>query len=77
MRKRLVKVFGEQLSGSSPSPLPPDIPVSVVLKSGDTLFGKLEEQSSLEIRICDARFHKHLIRVPDIDVVIYDHPSPY
>lgn len=77
MKKRLVRIFGERLSGNSPVILPGDIPLNVVLKSGDTLFGRLQHQDEGKISIQDNRFHPHTIEIQNIDVVIYDQPSSY
>lgn len=77
MRKRLTRVFGDQLSGKECAALPGDLPLSVVLKSGHTLFGKLRSQTPEKIEIIDNRFHRHALDINDIDVVVYDYPSTY
>ncbi len=77
MRKRLAKVFGSQLSGEERATLPGHLSLSVVLKSGHTLFGKLHRQTGERIEITDNRFHKHALDINDIDVVVYDYPSTY
>lgn len=77
MKKRLTKVFGSQLAGEEYTILPGHLPLSVVLKSGSTLFGKLQSQTGEKIEISDNRFHKHTLDVNDIDVVVYDYPSTY
>ncbi len=77
MRKRLTKVFGSQLSGEERAILPGHLPISVVLKSGHTLFGKLRSQTRERIEITDNRFHRHTLDINDIDVVVYDYPSTY
>ncbi|ODS79248.1 MAG: hypothetical protein ABS46_16045 [Cytophagaceae bacterium SCN 52-12] len=77
MRKRLTKVFGGQLSGEEHVILPGHLPLSVVLKSGHTLFGKLLSQTRERIEITDNRFHRHALDIKDIDVVVFDYPSTY
>lgn len=77
MKKRLTKVFGSQLAGEAYTALPGHLPLNVVLKSGSTLFGKLQRQTGKKIEIADNRFHKHTLDVNDIDVVVYDYPSTY
>lgn len=77
MRKRLTKIFGEQLSGAEHAVLPGDLPLNVVLKSGDTLFGKLLRQTREQIEIADNRFQRHMLSVDEIDVIVYDYPSTF
>jgi len=77
MRKRLIKVFESQLTGEKRALLPEQIPLNIVLKSGHTLFGKLQSQSLEKIKITDKRFHQHTLDIKDIDVVVYDYPSSY
>ncbi len=77
MKKRLIRIFGEQLGGDTPAILPLHTPLNVVLRSGDTLFGEVEDQTTERIKIQDNRFHQHTIAIPDIDVIVYDYVSPY
>ncbi|GAA4437585.1 hypothetical protein GCM10023091_17020 [Ravibacter arvi] len=77
MKKRLTRVFGERLSGETPVTLPKNTPVNVVKRTGDTLFGRVTQQSSTRLLLEDNRFHPHSIPIPDIDVVVYDMPAPF
>lgn len=77
MKKRLTKIFGDQLSGEKPEILPTDTPLNVVLKSGDTLFGNLITQNQTGIMIRDHRFHLHDISISKIDVIVFDYPSSW
>jgi len=72
MRKRLVRIFRDQLSPVDKVEIPKDYPISVVLKTGDTLYGKLEDRNENQLQLQDGRFHRHIIPVPDIDLIIYD-----
>lgn len=77
MKKRLTRIFGDQLKKGSSKPIPPDTPVNVVLKTGETLFGRLINQNEASIRIEDQRFHPHEIALSRIDVIVFDYPSSW
>ena len=72
MKKRLIRIFSDQLTGPDRIILPDNIPLSVVMRSGDTIFGTLVEQDEAKLILSDGRFHKHIAEVPEIDLVVYD-----
>jgi hypothetical protein len=77
MKKRLTKIFGDQLISSQAIALPQSTALHVVLKSGDTLLGKLIEQTAEVLQIQDNRFHLHRLELAQIDVVVFDYPSSW
>lgn len=77
MKKRLTRVFANQLSGNAPAVLPQGIPLHVVLKTGDTLMGDLIEQNPSDLLIRDRRFHRHVVALAQVEVVVFDYPSSW
>jgi len=76
MRKRLIRIFGPQIIKEYAG-LSGDVPLNVVLRNGNTVFGKPVSLEEGVIRLIDSRFHIHHIAVSDIDVIILDNPAPF
>lgn len=72
MKKRLVRIFRDQITSGDKVSIPEDLPVNVILKSGETYFGRIEKIDRQSVRLCDGRFHKHTIAIPEIDQIVYD-----
>ena len=70
MAKRLVRIFNGQLEQRTNELT--DRPISVILKSGNTVFGQFEKTENHLLFVKDGRFHQHILAFTQIEEVIYD-----
>jgi hypothetical protein len=75
MSKRLIRVAAADVPARLPELSGQDL--NVVLRSGNTYFGRLVSASAEVLTLRDTRGHWHSIQVPELEEIIYDRVSPY
>jgi len=75
MGKRLVRIFNDQLEQRTKELT--DRPISVILKSGHTIFGQFEKAENHLLFVKDQRFHQHILAFTQIEEVIYDQSAGF
>ena len=75
MGKRLTRLFAPDLPQRLPELMGYEL--NVVLYSGHTHLGELKAYAEQQVTLRDARDHRHVIPLAEIEAIIYDQKSTF